>query len=66
MVGLSPTRGHQFISDLFRKGNVHEVVTMHMADFSPPQAIFRASKAVWLGGDPRPTLQSGVYSFFGP
>jgi hypothetical protein len=65
VVGFSPTGGHQFISDLFRKGNVDEVVAVHMANFSPPEAIFCASEAVRLGFDPRTSLQSSFYSFPG-
>jgi hypothetical protein len=65
VVGLSPTGGHQFISDLFRKGNVDEMVAVHMTDFSPPQAIFRAPIAVRPGFDPRTSFESSFYPFPG-
>jgi hypothetical protein len=65
VVGLSSTGGHQFISDLFRKGNVDEMVAVHMTDFSSPEAIFRAPEAVRLGFDPRTSSQSSFYFFLG-
>jgi len=49
MVGHSPPAGHQFISDDFRKGNVDEMVAVHMTDFPPPKAIIRSSEAARLG-----------------
>ena len=58
------TRGYEFVSDFLRKGNVNEVITVDVADFSPPQAIFCASKAVWLGCDPRPALHHLIDSLF--
>ena len=65
VVGLSPTGGHQFISDLFRKGDVNEMIAVHMINFSPPEAIFRAPETVRLGFDPRTSLQSSFYFFLG-
>jgi hypothetical protein len=65
VVGLCPTGGHQFISDLFRKGNVDEVVAVHMTDFPSPEAIFRAPIAMRLGFDPRTSFQGSFDSFPG-
>jgi hypothetical protein len=56
VVWFGATSGHQLIPNPLRKGNIHQAVTVYVADFSSPQAIFRASKAVWLGCDPRPTF----------
>jgi hypothetical protein len=66
MVGAGPACGYEFIPDRLGEWNVYQVVGMHVADLVSPEAILRASKAMWLGCDPRPTLQSGIYSFFGP
>jgi hypothetical protein len=65
MVGFSPTSSYQFIPNFFRKGDIDEMVGMHVPDFPPPKAIFRASKAVQLRCDPRAGLQSIFYSFAG-
>ena len=64
VVGFSSTGGHQFISDHFWKGDVHKMVAVHMADFPSPEAIFRASKAMWLGFNPGPIFQSVIDSGF--
>ena len=58
VVGFSPASSNQFVPDLFRKGNIDETVGMHMTDFPPSNAIFRASIAVGLCCDPRASLQS--------
>lgn len=65
VVGFSPTSSYQYVPDLFRKGNIDEMVGMHVPDFPPPKAIFRAPKAVRLCCDPRAGLQSIFYSFAG-
>jgi hypothetical protein len=65
MVGFSPASSYQHVPDLFRKWNIDEMVGMHVPDFPPPKAIFRASKAVRLCCDPRPGLQNIFYSFAG-
>src|SRR5229473_4283953 len=64
VVGFGPASCNQLIADRLRKGNVHQAVAMHVADFSSPQAVFCASKAIRLGRDPRPALQRGIDSFF--
>ena len=64
MVGFGATRCNQLIADFLRKGNVHQAVAMHVADFSSPQTVFRTSKAMRLGCDPSLALQSGIDSFF--
>ena len=66
MVGFSLTSGHQCVSNLFWKRNVHEMVAMHVTDFSPPQTIFCPAKPVWPGFDTRPIQQSSFYSFLSP
>ena len=65
-VGFSLTSGHQCVSNLFWKRNVHEMVAMYVTDFSPPQTIFCPAKPVWPGFDTRPIQQSGFYSFLSP
>lgn len=61
---FSATSCNQLIADFLREGDVHQAVAMHVADLSSPQAVFCASKAMRLGRDPRPALQSGIDSFF--
>ena len=65
VVGFSTTSSYQIIPDLCRKGNIDETVGMHMTDFPPPNAIFRASVAVGLCCDPRASLQSTFYFLTG-
>src|SRR5712664_3370372 len=64
VVGFGATTCNQLIADCLRKRNVYQAVAMHVADFSSPQAVFCASKAVRLGRNPRPALQSGIDSLF--
>jgi len=64
VVRFGPTSYNQLIADSLRKGNFHQAVAMYVADFTPPQAIFRTSKAMWLRCDPWPVLQGGMDFFF--
>src|SRR5260370_39422682 len=64
VVGFGAATCNQLMADCLRKGNVYQAVAMHVADFSSPQAVFCASKAMRLGRDPRPALHSGVDSLF--
>ncbi len=66
VVCFSATRGYEFVSDFLRKGNVNEVITVHVADFSTPQQVLRASKAVGLGGHARPLSHRFIDSLFNP
>lgn len=36
VVGFSSTGCYQFVPDIFRKGDIDEMVGMHMPDFPPP------------------------------
>src|SRR6266478_2201592 len=64
VVGSGATSCDQLIADFLRKRNVHQAVAMYVADFSSPQAVFCTPKAMRLGCDPGPALQSGIDSFF--
>src|SRR5437899_2442212 len=64
VVGFGATTCNQLFADCLRKGNVHQAVAVHVADLSSPQAVLRTSKAMRLGRNPRPALQSGIDSFF--
>ena len=64
VVGFDATTCNQLFADCLRKGNVDQAVAMHVADLSSPQAVFCASKAMRLGRNPRPALQSGIDSLF--
>src|SRR5260370_17952007 len=64
VVGFGATTCNQLFADCLRKGNVHQAVAVHVADLSSPHALSRTSKAMRLGRDPRPALQSGIDSFF--
>lgn len=65
VVGFSATSGYQHVPDIFRKGDIDEMVRMHMANFPPSPAIFRASKPVRSRYDSRTALQSTFYRFIG-
>ena len=64
VVGFGAATCNQLMADCLRKGNVYQAVAMHVADFSLPQAVFCASKAMRLGRDPPPALHSGIDSLF--
>jgi len=64
VVRFGPTSYNQLIADSLRKGNVHQAVAMYVANFAPLQAVFRASKAMWLRRDPWPVPQGGMDFFF--
>ena len=66
VVGFGAASGHQFISDFFRKGDVHKTITMDVADFPPFEAIFRPSEAVGLRSHVPLPLHGDINSFFRP
>src|SRR5215469_14104203 len=53
----------QLIADFLWQGNIHQVVAMHVADFSSSQVVLCTSEAMRLGSDARPSLQSRIDSF---
>ncbi len=63
VVGFGTASGYEFISDSFRKGDVHQVVAVHVADFTPSEAILRSAKAVWAGSHTRPAFYGVIDSF---
>jgi hypothetical protein len=52
MVRLGSTGAYQLIAHVLGEGNVHQTIPMDMADLSSAQGVFRASKAMRVGGDP--------------
>ena len=60
---LGLTGRNHLIPHFCREGNIDQMITMDMPDFSAAQTILSPAEAMWLGGHPLPT-EDGCRDFF--